>query len=873
MVEKEDKTKKFLEDPEVAIFDELQDLGDKVETAIETLKNFDIAPLAELKKKYKIPIKGVDFFTPKDIEDIIKTIQSKIKLPDLDEIVTRALSRIRIPEDGYTPQKGKDYFDGENGTDGEHGKTPIKYIDYFTPQEQEELQEKIVKEIKKLIPEPLNAKEIKEKIESLQGEERLDVSFLKGWEKYLQPQIIQAQGKNKERGIWQGSANPFSVIVSGQVAKDVRSITFIDVTMTNRNGDVTIDTSGSGLVTSVFGRTGAITAQSGDYTTAQVTESGNLYFTNARAIAATLTGYASSAGTISSADSILSAIQKLNGNIGALVTGVSSVSNSDGTLTISPNTGAVVASRAAITGDISIAGGSNASVLATVNSNVGTFGSATQSTQITVNGKGLITAIANITITPAVGSITGLGTNVATALGVNVGSAGAFITFNGNAGTPSALVGTNISGTAANLTAGTVTTNANLTGDVTSVGNATTIGTAKVTLAMMANMATSSLIYRKTAGTGVPEVNTLATLKTDLLLTGTNSGDQTITLTGGVTGSGTGSFAATVVTNANLTGPITSVGNATSIASQTGTGTKFVMDTAPTIVGGLHTAITTLGIRDTSAAFDVTLAAVSSTNLTAGRILTLDMGNVAHTLIFGTTAGNLTFPLGTKTIPSTADNLSVFAATTSAQLAGVISDETGSGLLVFGTSPTLTNPTISGNITMSTSTPKILATSLVIQDATSGQRGTLRVMPNGTVAAVPAALQFFGTDFSADATNYEGLSIFSKGSSDTSYIIRIEKGGTGTVRPLYIYTDPNTTQLVLNTSGNIGIGTATTPSLLTVAGLINMKNYTVATLPAGTRGDIAYVTDALAPGFLTVIVGGGAVVAPVFFNGANWVAM
>jgi hypothetical protein len=42
-------------------------------------------------------------------------------------------------------------------------------------------------------------------------------------------------------------------------------------------------------------------------------------------------------------------------------------------------------------------------------------------------------------------------------------------------GTPSALVGTNISGTAANLTVGNVITNANLTGDVTSIGNATTI--------------------------------------------------------------------------------------------------------------------------------------------------------------------------------------------------------------------------------------------------------------------------------------------------------------------------------------------------------------------------------------------------------------
>lgn len=36
-------------------------------------------------------------------------------------------------------------------------------------------------------------------------------------------------------------------------------------------------------VSSVFGRTGAVVAQSGDYTTAQVTESGNLYYTDARA--------------------------------------------------------------------------------------------------------------------------------------------------------------------------------------------------------------------------------------------------------------------------------------------------------------------------------------------------------------------------------------------------------------------------------------------------------------------------------------------------------------------------------------------------------------------------------------------------------------
>ncbi len=71
-------------------------------------------------------------------------------------------------------------------------------------------------------------------------------------------------------------------------------------------------------VSSVFGRTGAVIAQSGDYTTAQVTESGNLYFTGARAIASVLTGYTSGAGTVSASDTILSAIQKINGNTTSL---------------------------------------------------------------------------------------------------------------------------------------------------------------------------------------------------------------------------------------------------------------------------------------------------------------------------------------------------------------------------------------------------------------------------------------------------------------------------------------------------------------------------------------------------------------------------
>ena len=53
---------------------------------------------------------------------------------------------------------------------------------------------------------------------------------------------------------------------------------------------------------------------------------------------------------------------------------------------------------------------------------------------------------------------------------------------------------------------------------------------------------------------------------------------------------------------------------------------------------------------------------------------------------------------------------------------------------------------------------------------------------------------------------------------------------------------------------------------------VRLKSYTVAGLPAGNQGDTAYVTDALAPAFLTAVVGGGAVVTPVFYDGTNWVA-
>jgi hypothetical protein len=126
----------------------------------------------------------------------------------------------------------------------------------------------------------------------------------------------------------------------------------------------------------------------------------------------------------------------------------------DATQIISGTLGA--ARMPALTGDITTVVGNVATTLATVNANVGTFGSATQASQVTVNGKGLVTAAANVTVTPAVGSVTGLGTNVATFL-ATPSSANLRAALTDEVGTGAAYfvggaLGTPASGTATNLT-------------------------------------------------------------------------------------------------------------------------------------------------------------------------------------------------------------------------------------------------------------------------------------------------------------------------------------------------------------------------------------------------------------------------------------
>lgn len=129
---------------------------------------------------------------------------------------------------------------------------------------------------------------------------------------------------------------------------------------------------------------------------------------------------------------------------------------------------------------------------------------------------------------------------------------------------------------------------------------------------------------------------------------------------------------------------------------------------ATTASTGAFTTLSTTGaitaggainkVTITAPATGSTLTIADGKTLTASNTLTLT----------GTDASSIAFGAG-GTVAYRADNLSVFAATTSAQLAGVISDETGTGALVFATSPALVTPNIgvpsAGTLTNCTGLP------------------------------------------------------------------------------------------------------------------------------------------------------------------------
>jgi hypothetical protein len=104
--------------------------------------------------------------------------------------------------------------------------------------------------------------------------------------------------------------------------------------------------------------------------------------------------------------------------------------------------------------------------------------------------------------------------------------------------------------------------------------------------------------------------------------------------------------------------------------------------TAPTINGGTHTAITSLGIRSTGAAFDLTHA--SSEVLTAGRTVSWNVADAARSI---TLAGNLNIAANFTTSGANALTLTTSGAT------NVTLPTTGTLATLAGTE-SLTNKTL-----------------------------------------------------------------------------------------------------------------------------------------------------------------------------------
>jgi parallel beta-helix repeat protein len=146
-----------------------------------------------------------------------------------------------------------------------------------------------------------------------------------------------------------------------------------------------------------------------------------------------LTGYVKANGSSAASASPTVPTTDLSGLGTGVATALGNATNSAGGV-YTYGTTLPASMEPAHTGDVTNSAGSLALTLATVNSNVGTFGSATQVPQITVNAKGLATAVANVTVTPAVGSITGLGTGVATALGNATNASGGLLAYGSNVG-------------------------------------------------------------------------------------------------------------------------------------------------------------------------------------------------------------------------------------------------------------------------------------------------------------------------------------------------------------------------------------------------------------------------------------------------------
>ena len=180
-------------------------------------------------------------------------------------------------------------------------------------------------------------------------------------------------------------------------------------------------------------------------------------------------------------------------------------------------------------------------------------------------------------------------------------------------GEPSALVATNASGTAASLTAGNVTTNANLTGPVTSVGNATAIADKALAIAKLADGTDGELITWDASGV----IATVAVGTAAQVLTSNGAG-------------------AAPTFQAASSGAITREGGNTTEATTTSTSAVDLISATGLTIAAVEAFQFILGARKTTGA-----AAAVALGLKINATLTADALTGGNKALYASGAGNL----------------------------------------------------------------------------------------------------------------------------------------------------------------------------------------------------------------------------------------
>ena len=327
-------------------------------------------------------------------------------------------------------------------------------------------------------------------------------------------------------------------------------------------------------------------------------------------------------------------------------------------------------------------------------------------------------------------------------------------------------------------------------------------------------------------------------------------------------------------------GTVTSVGGTGTVSgltltgTVTGSGSLTLGGTLALVNGDIPATLTGKtynGLTLTAAATGFTIAGgTTSKTLTVSNTLTLT----------GTDASSIAFGAG-GTVAYTSNNLSAFATTTSAQLAGVISDETGSGSLVFATSPTLVTPNIGvatgtsfNSITgLSSTTPLINGTAAVGTGTTVARAD--HVHPSDT-----SKLSLTGGTVVGDLTlSHASPSIYfyeTDAAVDTKRWLLVADGSSF---QLQIRTDANVyvgNVMTITRAGNATFsGTVTADSFNSITGLSSTTPSALGTAAVGTgvtvaRADHVHAMptlDALSNTTITTIASGEI----LKWNGTAWV--